>query len=68
MSLLGTLGDGSDTDTGYIAEVELSASVLPESISVYPMLVNKDTGGKRITDVLDTLSEDNRGWIPVSFS
>lgn len=68
VSLLGTLGDGSDTDTGYIAEVELSASVLPESISVYPMLVNKDTGGKRITDVLDTLSEDNRGWIPVSFS
>lgn len=69
VTLLGTLNDSEDTDTGFLAEVELDASVLPENLSVFPMLVNKDGNGKRTTDTIDAMSaSNNKAWIPVSFS
>ena len=65
-TLLGTLDDDSDTDEGMITEILVPAEYLPESIAVFPTLINKDAGKPVKNDVIDILhSTDNSKWIPL---
>lgn len=68
VSVLGTVGDSSDVDEGFIAEIEIPARYLPEKITVYPSLYNKDSNALGVTDMPDMFPKnDNTRWIPVQF-
>lgn len=68
VTVLGTVDDSSDTDEGYIAEIEIPAAYLPENIAVYPSLNNKDQGEIGVADTPDMIpKDDNTRWIPVFF-
>lgn len=68
VTVLGTVDDSSDTDEGYIAEIEIPAAYLPENIAVYPSLNNKDHGEIGVADTPDMIpKDDNTRWIPIFF-
>jgi hypothetical protein len=65
-TVFGTLNDDSDTDEGMLTEILIPAEYVPESFSVFPTLINKDTGKPAKQDTIDNLhSSNNSKWIPV---
>jgi len=69
VTVFGTVGDNSDEDVGFVAEIKLPNDVISGDLAVYPSLYNEDTGIKGITDMPDMFPQNNNTrWIGVKFN
>lgn len=61
--------DTKDDEGGYVAEIEIPASAVPQDIRVIPVVINKDSTGSSKTDYpLSMNRTNNSDWIPVYFN